>query len=466
MNTRRCLHVFPFRGLLYAVCLPLLLVNAGCRTTPPVKSAVAAITRELTITNEAGVVVSGRDVAYEDMALLVETILLVKQSYVDERPFRELLYGAIDGMLVSLDPHSAFLKPASYDALQEETHGSFCGIGITIGVQNGMLTVIAPIEDSPAFRQGLHSGDRIAAVEGSATSGMTVDQAIKRLRGARGTPVTLTIHREGAEPRDVTIVRDEIRLTSVKGARLLEGGIGYIRITQFGEKTPAEFTEALRSLRAQNLKGLVLDLRGNPGGLLESAVAVTQHFLPEGMTVVSIRGRQGTSQERVFRALGRDHDATLPLAVLINRGSASASEIVAGALQDHARAVIVGETSFGKASVQNVIPTRTRPSCAVKLTTAHYFTPLGRLIHGKGIVPGEVVLMKQDLWRQVQLKRLYEEMPDAFPAAAREPVGEAADTQLERALARLRPAPAGGAQEAGVSKEKQEASSVTTVPAE
>ncbi len=439
MNTRRCLSAFPFRGLLYGVCLPLLLVNAGCRTTPPVESAVAATTRELTSTNEAGVVVSGRDVAYEDMALLVETILLVKQSYVDERPFRDLLYGAIDGMLVSLDPHSAFLQPASYNALQEETHGSFCGIGITIGVQNGMLTVIAPIEDSPAFRQGLHSGDRIAAVEGSATRGMTVDQAINRLRGARGTSVTLTIHREGAEPRDVTIVRDEIRLTSVKGARLLEGDIGYIRITQFGEKTPAEFTEALRSLRAQNLKGLVLDLRGNPGGLLESAVAVTQHFLPEGTTVVSIRGRQGTSQERVFRALGRDHDATLPLAVLINRGSASASEIVAGALQDQARAVIVGETSFGKASVQNVIPTRTRPSCAVKLTTAHYFTPLGRLIHGKGIVPGEVVPLKQEQWRQVQLKRLYEEMPDAFPAAAREPVGEAADTQLERALARLRP---------------------------
>ena len=442
MNTGRCRSVWQSRNGLLGACLAvalLLFVNAGCRTTPPAESAVAAITRELTTTNEAGVVVSGRDVAYEDMALLVEAILLVKQAYVEERPFRELLYGAIDGMLVSLDPHSAFLQPSSYEALQDETHGSFCGIGITIGVQNGMLTVIAPIEGSPAFRLGLHSGDRIAAVEGTATRGMTVDQAVSRLRGARGTAVTLTIHREGAEPRDVTIVRDEVRLISVKGARLLEDGIGYVRIIQFGEKTPAEFDEALRGLRAQNLKGLVIDLRGNPGGLLESAVEVAQHFLPERATVVSIRGRAGTSQERVFRAAGRDHDSALPLAVLINRGSASASEIVAGALQDHARAVIVGETSFGKASVQNVIPTQTRPSCAVKLTTAHYFTPLGRLIHGKGIVPGEAVPMKQEQWRQVQLKRLYEEMPDAFPAAAREPVGEAADTQLERALARLRP---------------------------
>jgi carboxyl-terminal processing protease len=449
-----------------ALALPLVLTTVGCRTAPPGESAVAAITRELTFTNETGVVVSGRDVAYEDMALLVEAILLVKQSYVEERPFRELLYGAIDGMLVSLDPHSAFLKPESYDALQEETQGSFCGIGITIGVQNGMLTVIAPIEDSPAFRQGLHSGDRIAAVEGVTTRGMTVDQAVGRLRGARGTAVTLTIHREGAEPRDVTIVRDEIRLTSVKGARVLENGIGYVRIIQFGEKTPAEFTEALRGLRAQQIRGLVIDLRGNPGGLLESAVAVAQHFLPERATVVSIRGRAGAADERVFRAGGPDHDAALPLAVLINRGSASASEIVAGALQDHARAVIVGETSFGKASVQNVIATRTRPSCAVKLTTAHYFTPLGRLIHGKGIVPGEVVPLKQEQWRQVQLKRLYEEMPDAYPAAAREPVDQAIDTQLERALARLRPAPAGDAPKAGSSRESKETSLTNAAPAE
>jgi len=214
--------VFSAGRLLQWVGVPLMLLllpaAAGCRTAAPAESAVAAIARELASTNEAGVVTSGRDAAYEDMALLVETLLLIKKSYVEERPFRELLYGAIDGMLVSLDPHSAFLTPESYEAMQEETRGSFCGIGITIGVQNNILTVIAPIEDSPAFHVGLHAGDRIAAIEGEMTRGMSVDQAVSRLRGERGAPVALTILREEQDPFDVTIVRDEIRLTSVKGA--------------------------------------------------------------------------------------------------------------------------------------------------------------------------------------------------------------------------------------------------------
>ncbi len=441
--------------------LPLALAP-GCRTTPQPDSAAAAIARELASTNEAGEVVSGREAAYEEMALLVEAILLVKRSYVEEQPFRELLYGAIDGMLVSLDPHSAFLTPDSYEALKEDTQGSFCGIGITIGVQNNMLTVIAPIEDSPAFREGLLAGDRIAAIEGDVTRGLTVDQVVSRLRGERGTPVRITIHRDGAEPFDVTIVRDDIRMASVKGARLLEEGVGYVRITQFGEKTPAEFSDALKGLREKGLNRLVIDLRGNPGGLLESAVAVVQHFLPDRAVVVSIRGRKGIAEERVFQSAGRSHDTTLPLAVLINRGSASASEIMAGALQDHGRAVIVGETSFGKASVQNVIPTQTRPACAVKLTTAYYYTPAGRLIHEKGIEPGESVPMKPDVWRQVQIKRMYEEMPTAYPLDKREPVGAVADTQLDRAVALLRETRAPNVaeteqpKESGESKESKE----------
>lgn len=396
------------------------------------------IARELATTNEAGVVVSGREGAYEEMELLVESLLLVKKRYVKEVPFRDLLYGAINGLLFSLDPHSAFLAPEAFAALREETHGAFYGIGITIGSQNNALTVIAPIEDSPAFRQGLLAGDRIAAIEGTNTLDMTIDQAVARLRGDKGTPVSVTIHRDGTEPFDVTIVRDEVRLTSIKGTHLLEESIGYIRIMQFGEQTATEFTAALQDLREQGVRGLVLDLRGNPGGLLDTAVEVAQHFLPAKAVVVTVRGRFGAAEERVFRAGGRDHDIALPLAVLINRGSASASEILAGALQDHERAVLVGETSFGKASVQNVIPTQTRPTCAIKLTTAFYYTPSGRLIHNKGIVPCERVPLTPAAWRQVQIKRMYEEMPDAYRIEQLEPVDDVVDTQLARAVAVLR----------------------------
>ena len=427
------------RCLLVSSCLliAMLVLTPGCRTSPRMEPTAAVIARELTRTNEAGVVLSSHDAAYEEIELLVETILLVKRNYVEEKPFRDLLYGAINGMLLSLDPHSSFLVPEAYEALQEETQGVFCGIGVTIGVQNGVLTVIAPIEDSPAFKLGLLAGDRIAAIEGATSADMTVDKAVTRLRGHCGTPVCLTIHRVGVEPFDVTIVREEIRLTSVKGARLLDDGIGYLRIIQFGEKTSSEFAEALTELTGQGLRGLVIDLRGNPGGLLQSAVEISQIFLPAKSVVVSIRGREGSNRERVFTAHGRKHDTDLPLTVLINRGSASAAEIVAGALQDYGRAVIVGETSFGKASVQNVIPSQTRPACAVKLTTSHYFTPLGRLIHKKGIQPDESVPMKPGDWRQVQLKRLYEEMPDAYPVDTREPVADAVDTQLQRALVLL-----------------------------
>lgn len=430
LNATRC--------VLFSSCVLIAaaLLTPGCRTTPQAESTAAVIACELASTNEAGVV-SGHDAAYEEIELLVETLLLVKRNYVEEQSFRDLLYGAINGMLLSLDPHSTFLVPEAYEALQEDAQGSFCGIGVTIGVQSGMLTVIAPIEDSPAFKLGLLAGDRIAAIEDATSADMTVDQAVTRLRGSCGTPVCVTIQRAGMEPFDVTIVREEIRLTSVKGARLMDDGFGYLRITQFGEKTPSEFIEAWTGLTGQGLRGLVVDLRGNPGGLLDSAVEVAQNFLPAKSVVVSIRGRQGSKQERIFYAQGRQHDIDLPLVVLINRGSASAAEIVAGALQDHNRAVIVGETSFGKASVQNVIPVQTRPTCAVKLTTSHYFTPSGRLIDKKGINPDESVPMDPGVWRQVQLKRLYEEMPDAYPVATRESVADTVDTQLEKAIALL-----------------------------
>lgn len=421
------------------ILLAVMIVGCSIGTRKPEPLAVT-ISRELATTNETGVVTSDPDAAYEEMELLVEAIMAVKQGYVKEIPFRDLLYGAINGMLFSLDPHSAFLKPKNFSALREDAHGSFFGVGMTIGIDRGGLVVIAPIEDSPAFRQGVLAGDRITAIEGEPTDNISVDTAVTRLRGDRGTSVRVTFRRDSGDPFDITIERDEIRITSVKGAQLIQDGIGYIRITQFGENTPAEFATALQQLRQQNLRALILDLRSDPGGLLESAVEIAQHFLPPKAVVVTVRGREGHSRERVYHAFGHHHDTTTPLAILINRGSASAAEILAGAMQDHQRAVLVGETSFGKASVQNVTPMQTRPECGIKLTTAFYYTPTNRLIHGKGITPCHVIPMKPEEWRKAQLKRMYDELPGAFPVDKREPVADATDPQLEKAFELLQTA--------------------------
>ncbi len=371
---------------------------------------------------------------YDDVAVLTEVLLLVRRHYVEERSYREIVAGAIHGLVESLDPHSAFLEPDAFEDIKEETEGLFGGIGIHVGLRDGWPLVIAPIEDSPAYRAGLLSGDRLIAVEGQTTAGFSIDKAMKALRGAAGTAVTVTVAREGEDPFDVRIVRDEIKLVTVKGPRLLRGKIGYIRVAQFSEPTAAAFADALDRALAQKVDGLVLDLRDNPGGLLNVAVALVERFLPAGVPVVTVRGREGTRQEVPYRAGSTRRLTDLPLAVLVNRGSASASEIVAGALQDHRRAVIVGEKTYGKASVQNVVRLTTRPDYAIKLTTAHYYTPNGRLIHGRGIEPDIVAPLPPRVWRRVQLQRSYEEMPEAFPEKARENTEGAVDIQLERAL--------------------------------
>jgi carboxyl-terminal processing protease len=372
---------------------------------------------------------------YEDIALLTEAMLMVRRHYVDELDYHDIVYSALHGMLSTLDPHSAFLEPRQTGDLKEDTEARFVGIGIEMGMRNGLPLVIAPIEDSPAQNAGILSGDTILAIEGQPAHMLNLDQVVKRLRGIPGTSVSVTVGREGRDPFDVTLVRDQIRVSSVKGVRVLPGGrIGYLRVTQFSEPTGGEVARALATLTTNDLIGIVLDLRDNPGGLLDQAIAVAAQFLRDKTVIVTTRGREGSVPAETFRAEGRRKRVDLPLAILINRGTASAAEIVTGALQDAGRAIVIGETSFGKASVQKILPLSTRENCTVKLTTAHYFTPKGRLIHGTGIVPDIVVSLPPSAWRLVQTRRAYEERPEAYPPAERQELPGAVDTQLQRAV--------------------------------
>jgi carboxyl-terminal processing protease len=402
------------------VFAPTNAVPPTAATNPPSGSATS------TLEETQGV--------YEDIALMTEAMLLVRRHYVDELDYRKIVYSAIHGMLSNLDPHSDFLEPKQSDGLKEETEAKFGGIGIQIGTRNGFPLVIAPIEDSPAYAAGLLSGDLIVAIEGQPSFDLNLEQIMQKLRGKPGTSVTVTIGREGRDPFDVTLVRDNIKVASVKGARVLGSGIGYLRITQFSEPTGGEVARALANLLTNDLAGLVLDLRDNPGGLLNQAITVAGQFLPNKAVVVSTRGRAGVHDDETFRASGTRHLTDLPMAILINRGSASASEIVTGALQDAGRAIVIGEKSFGKASVQKVLPLATREHCMLKLTTAHYYTPKGRMIHGTGIEPDIAVPLPPSEWRKVQLKRDYEERPAVYPAAARQDLDAVTDPQLQRAM--------------------------------
>ena len=374
------------------------------------------------------------EAAFDDIALLTEAMLLVRRFYVDEKPFRDVVYGAIDGMLTQLDPNSSFLPPQPLASLEEETRGSFGGIGVNVGVENGGVKVIAPIEDSPAFKAGIHSGDRITAVDGKKLEGVSVDDAIKVMRGEKGTPVKVTVERENGEKVDLSLVRDDIKLKSVKGVRPLGEGIGYLRITQFNEPAAQDFARALAELKERQITDLIIDLRDNPGGLLESAVGVVEQVLRQNEEIVTVRGREGVNPSQRYEAGACERRFTeVPIAVLVNGGSASASEIVAGALKAHKRAVLVGETTYGKASVQNVIKLALRPDCAVRLTTGYYYTPDGKMIHGTGIAPDIPVAVSKAEWRQAQLRRLYDETPGSATGGMQNLMPGAKDEQLERA---------------------------------
>ncbi len=331
-----------------------------------------------------------RTIPLEDIRTLSEVFGKIKENYVEDIPDKTLLENAIRGMLSGLDPHSTYLDVASYKELRVGTSGEFGGLGIVVGMEDGFVKVISPIDDTPADKAGIKAGDLIIRLDETPVKGMSLDEAVKIMRGKPGTAIDLLVVREGADkPMKITVKRDKIRVKSVR-SRSLDTGYGYVRISQFQERTTKELRAAIKELRKESkdkLYGLVLDLRNNPGGLLDTAVSVSDTFITKG-NIVSVKGR-GDNTELKHQATPVDYTDGVPLVVLVNAGSASASEIVAGALQDHKRAIIMGEKTFGKGSVQSVVPLGN--NTAIKLTTARYYTPSGRSIQAEGIEP-DVVL--------------------------------------------------------------------------
>ncbi len=324
---------------------------------------------------------------YARIKTFAEAITLIKKNYVEEVEDKELVYGAIKGMLISLDPHSSFMPPRIYKEMKIDTKGEFGGLGIQIAIKDNMLTIIAPIEDTPAYRLGVKAGDKIYKINDELTKDMSLHDAVSKLRGPKGTSVTITIIRKNLEkPKDITIIRDIIKIKSVK-SKVIDNNIGYVRLLQFQQKTSKELKKTLMKLDKEKINSLILDLRNNPGGLLNSSVDVASQFLPPGKLIVSIKGRDG--DETKFNSSNDMKEYKYNMIVLVNGGSASASEIVAGALQDWERAVVLGTTTFGKGSVQTVIPLS--DGSALRLTTARYYTPNGRSIQTTGIEPDIIV---------------------------------------------------------------------------
>jgi carboxyl-terminal processing protease len=326
---------------------------------------------------------------YQILKTFTEVMSMVKKHYVEEVNGQDLVYGAIRGMLNSLDPHSSFMTPDAYKEMQVDTKGEFGGLGIQIGVKDGVLTVIAPIEDTPAFRAGIKAGDKIIKIEDEMTKNMTLFEAVSKMRGEPKTAITISILREGwKDLKAFTIIRDVIKIKSVK-SKVIEDNIGYVKISQFQEKTARDLSKALQTISKEGINSLILDLRNNPGGLLNSAIDVSDRFLPKGKLVVYTKNRAGQKTEFFTEAEG---DFNLPMVVMVNQGSASASEIVAGALKDWNKAIILGTQTFGKGSVQTVIPLS--EGAGLRLTTAKYYTPNGEDIQNTGITPNITVKLE------------------------------------------------------------------------
>ena len=355
------------------------------------------ISAALAITMVVGVILAGgaalakednNSDTYRYLQLFGSIFERVRADYVEEKTDQELIESAIQGMLSSLDPHSSFLNRKNFDDMQVQTKGEFGGLGIEVTMESGLVKVVSPIDDTPAYRAGLKTGDFITHLDGDAVQGLTLAEAVEKMRGKVNTDIVLSIRREGEEAFDVTITRAVIKITPVR--RRAEGNIGYVRITTFNEQTEEAVDNAVSRLFSEigedKLTGFVIDLRNNPGGLLDQAVAVSDQFLEQG-EIVSTRGRDPDDSQR-FNSREGDITKGLPLVLLINGGSASASEIVAGALQDHRRAIVLGTRSFGKGSVQTIIPQQGGGGrVAIRLTTARYYTPSGRSIQSTGIEP-------------------------------------------------------------------------------
>ena len=390
------------------------------------------------------------DDVYEEIRVLTDVLTHLQKDYVEETESRTLIYGAINGMLDTLDPHSSFMPPEVYREMQMETKGKFEGLGIVIEKKKGLLTVVSPIEDTPAFKAGIQSGDYIIKIDGESTEKMTLHEAAMKMRGPKGTKVTITITREAlTKPKDITLTRDVIPLRSVKH-EVLDEGIGYVRISQFNEETASDFEKAIKKLNVLNkapLKGLIIDLRNNPGGLLDQAVKVADKFIASGL-IVSIEGRN-KEQKMKFTAHRKGTLENYLLIVLVNGGSASGSEIVAGALQDYGRALVLGTQTFGKGSVQTIFPLK--DGSGLKLTTAKYYTPSGRSIQAMGITPNIIVSYsridegqeskeqpqlpsEKDLERHLEGIEAEDEVKEPKVKEPKEGRKKVLDSQLERAL--------------------------------
>lgn len=409
-------------------CLLILLVlvlTTGCRSLPATPPAAPPA---------AGAATGSDDEVYRQMRILTKTMLLVRQNYVDESKvsYSNLVTSALKGMLQSLDPFSQYLEPTAYRELQEETKGKFGGIGIQISVKDGVLTVISPIEDTPAHRAGILPGDRIIEINSNKTDSLNLRENISRLRGEPGSSVSIKIRR-GEEFRDYTLTREEISISSIKGTRMLDGDVGYIRVTEYSTPTAPALRKAVKELLEKNMKALILDQRNNPGGLLTSSIEVSDMFLPKGAPIVSTRGRGTTASPPPAKAGDKEHFTDFPMVILVNKGSASAAEIVSGALRDNKRAILVGETTFGKGSVQNIV--QIEDGAAARITTAHYYTPSGTCIHEKGIEPDISVPVPPEEWQKVQLKRISTESPSMLdPKTLPADLDQVTDRQLDRAI--------------------------------
>jgi carboxyl-terminal processing protease len=380
---------------------------------------------------------------YEEIRLMMRVMERVRQDYVDGEKvtYSELIQAAMKGMLSTLDPHSEFMDARKYTDLKNDTEGAFGGVGIVVGMRDNFLTVVAPMEDSPAYEAGILAGDRIVKIEGRTTEKITLPEAVRKLRGEPGSKVTITVQRrtdeQTGEDTDHTLTRAIIKVDTVKdlnGRRefpLNDDKVGYVRITQFGEHTTEELREALDKMEEAGMEGLVIDLRNNPGGLLDQAVKVCDIFLPDDQLIVSTEGRNGRLKGEEYKATGKDEYPDLKIAILVNKWSASASEIVSGCLQDVKRAFVIGETTFGKGSVQSIMPLN--DGSALRLTTAKYYTPSHKVIHEKGITPDSIVSLSAEEEEALFLKRLVGGF-ESLNEDQRAKVEAVRDVQLDRAL--------------------------------
>ena len=381
------------------------------------------------------------DAGYENLTVFTRALQLIRQDYVDPNKigYKDLTYSALRGMLGSLDPHSQFMQPTDFRDMQDETRSEFGGLGIVVSTKDGVITVVSPMEDTPGFRAGILPGDQILRINGTTTEKMSLQDAIDLLRGDPGQKVTLTIFRpSNKETKDYVLQREIIKVASVKDSKILDQSIsgnfkiGYLRITQFNEPTAQELAQKLNELQAKGMQALIVDLRYNPGGLLTSAVDVCGLFLPPKTMVVYTEGRDASQRREYDTAKSEKQRSNFPMVLLVNSGSASGSEIVAGALKDLNRAILVGETTFGKGSVQSVI--QLPDGSALRLTTAKYYTPSKQVIHEKGITPNIKASLSPDQERALLLRR----RDGPLSPDEQKIVNEQKDPQLDRAVDALK----------------------------